>query len=211
MLATLSPSVCHNELFSVQPPSRVLLPCRHSVALNHPKVYKKMWVSWETWILPQLSLSQFFSPHLSFFVSWHLVPLPVLPSLSLTPLSPLPVFPSAFFFSLSPLLSSPLSSKCSQWWWWRFSVSGGNPCRVSVSFSHLSFCARALVFVEHSIVANIQWVKNPLLLLSSSAACFPYYRMLLFNMFVQVLHRLKNRVSVCFLFFISNLRCVFLH
>lgn len=64
VLTTLSLSVFHNELIAVQPPSRNLLPCRHSAALNHPKVYKKMWVSWETWILPQLSLS------LCFFIAF---------------------------------------------------------------------------------------------------------------------------------------------
>lgn len=48
VLTTLSLSVFRNELIAVQPPSRNLLPCLNSAALNHPKVYKKMWVSWET-------------------------------------------------------------------------------------------------------------------------------------------------------------------
>lgn len=34
-VSTLSLSVFHNELISLQPPSRILLPCSHSIALNH--------------------------------------------------------------------------------------------------------------------------------------------------------------------------------
>lgn len=91
----------------------VRLPCRHSVALNHPKVYKKMWVSWETWILPWLSVSPFFLPISVFFVSRLFVPLPILslPCLLLLTSFPSPRFPLSltFFPPLSvpcPLLSS---------------------------------------------------------------------------------------------------------
>lgn len=146
VLATLSLSVFHNSLISVQPPSRILLPCRHSVALNHPKVYKKMWVSWETWILPQLSLSLFFLP-ISVFLSFSLLSLPLFSFL--TP------FPICFSFSLlhhlslslllsSPLLSALLLQEVPAVMMKVLNIRG-NPCRVSVVFSHLSFCARALV------------------------------------------------------------------
>lgn len=143
VFATLSLSVFHDELISVQPPSRILLPCRHSVALNHPEVYKKMWVSWETWILPQLSLSLFF---LLLFRLTALRPSDSSPSpFSLTPnLSSLCLsFPHLFSLSPPALLSCLLQEVPAVMM--KVLNIRGNPRRVSVAFSHLSFCARALV------------------------------------------------------------------
>lgn len=139
-MSTLSLRVFHNELISVQPPSRILLPCRHSVALNHPKVYKKMWVSWETWILPQLSLT-FFSPcfrllHLTTLRPFWIFSLPFLSLLT-------PFHLSFHLYSLSLLLSFPLQEVPAVMM--MLLNIRGNPRRVSVAFSHLAFCARALV------------------------------------------------------------------
>lgn len=136
VLATLSLSLFHNELISVQPPSWMLLPCRHSVALNHPTVYKKMRVSWEMWMLPQLLLSPCFcltTPRPS-----DSSPSPVSSSRPLRPsLSPRHPFPSQPP-PLPPLQEVPAVMM-------KVLNIRGNPRRVSAAFSHLSFCARALL------------------------------------------------------------------
>lgn len=124
-VSTLSLSLFYNELISVQLPNRLLLPCCHSVALNHPKVYKKMCVSWETWILPQLSLSLFFLPLSVFFVSQHfdlltpsfphLLLLTLFPSTTLSFPSPFPFQPPLLCTTSSLLPRCPSCNDCAQY------------------------------------------------------------------------------------------------
>lgn len=120
---------------------RLLLPCRHSVALSHPEVYKKMRVSWETGILPQFSLSPFFP--LLFSVSRHPVPGHVPPPLSLTPHTHTP----------PPVPSRPLSFQNSQQWWCRFSIWGKSLHCLTFPFSFI-FLFRAFVFF-YGVQTNI--------------------------------------------------------
>lgn len=106
----MRPQCRYNELICVQPPSRLLLPCRHSLSLNHPEVYKKMWVSWETRILPQLSLTVFSTPFLSLLShdtqSLCISSLPCLLHLTSFHSASLFSFLHPFFHPLCPLLSA---------------------------------------------------------------------------------------------------------
>ncbi len=89
----------------------------------------------------------FFSPVSVFFVSQHSVPLTPLPPPSLTPNLFSLCLSFLHLFSLSPpaLLSSPLLLQEVPAVMMKVLNIRGNPRRVSVAFSHLSFCARALV------------------------------------------------------------------
>lgn len=139
---------------------RLLLPCSHSVALSHPEVYKKMRVSWETWILPQFSLSPFFP--LLFSISRHPVPGHIPPPLFLTP-HPLPLFPSLPLFLVPPPTPPPVLSP--SWIPSSDDVGSqyrGNPCTVSLSLCHLSFFSELLFFfMECRRISSIQGVKYP--------------------------------------------------
>lgn len=174
----------------MQPPSRLLLPCSHSVALNHPEVYKKMWVSWETWILPQLLRSSFFSSR------FRSLPSPDTPSpytLWLPCLLCHTLFPSLpLFYSFAPLSLSPvLSSQNSQQWWCRFSISWEIltlcqfPFLIYLSIPSFFF----FVFMERRLISSIQGVKYPSLFAAWSLIvwCSSYCRLLPFNVCITVL------------------------
>lgn len=172
----------------MQPPWRLLLPCSHSVAFNHPEVYKKMWVSWETWILPQLSLSPFFpSPFLSLLSPD--TPSPdtfCLPCLLRHTLFPsLPLF---CFLRPPPPQSCPLSSRKSQQWWCRFSISG--EILALCHFSSLIYLSAPSLcfFTARRLTSSIPGVKYPSLFAGWPVIVWRscYYR-LHFNVYITVL------------------------